>query len=402
MNFPQPRILIFSSSYAPVVGGVQTVTHNLAKELIDSGYEVRVVTSRYPISLPKTANLDGVRVDRLMLMRPQVDQLKRNRPDLFLASLYYGPESLLRLRKIFEEFQPDIVNVHFPDRQIAPILKLRRERKFRLIVSLHGHDVEQFVNGKGLQIGPRRRSLRDLQEILREADAVTAVSQDLMAKATLVETSISAKSFVIHNGIDLTRFTEKVAYSHPRAYILGVGRLIYKKGFDLLIDAYARYQCDAKPDLIIAGTGDEFDALSRQVKDLGLEKNIHFFGEASAQEVTRLMNGSIGVVVPSRVEPFGIVALEALAAGKPLVAAKVGGLAELLTELNEPQSDGEGHPKGVTRKTLLVEPTIDGLTDGLGKMLELSRNNGLSGAGLPEKFTWPQVARSYERVLVGY
>ena len=137
-------ILIVSSSYAPVVGGVQTVSHNLAKQLTSSGHDVRVVTNRYPVALPAQETIDGVRVDRLHFLSPGFDYLSRRRPDLFGASLFYGPQSHSKLKKLMRDFRPDVVNVHFPDHQIPFILKLRREFAFRLVVSLHGHDVERL------------------------------------------------------------------------------------------------------------------------------------------------------------------------------------------------------------------------------------------------------------------
>jgi D-inositol-3-phosphate glycosyltransferase len=106
--------------------------------------------------------------------------------------------------------------------------------------------------------------------------------------------------------------------------------LTYKKGFDVLIEAFAKNQSQADPDLIIAGGGEEYDALRSQVERLGLNGSIHFFGEASKRDVVKLLNGCLNVVVPSRSEPFGIVALEGLAAGKPVLATRVGGLPELL------------------------------------------------------------------------
>ncbi len=308
------RILIFSSSYLPVIGGVQAVAHNLAKQLTLNGHEVRVVTNRYPVSLAPREAIDGVAVDRLLLLRPQSDQLRRSRPDLFLASLYYYPQSYWRLRNIFKEFRPDVINVHFPDHQIPLVLKLRREFDFRLVVSLHGHDVERAVNVHATRNGTNalptsKRTRRQLRAILAQADAVTAVSGDLLNKATQFEPTISGKSQVINNGIDPTRFKDKESYQHPKPYILGLGRLVHKKGFDLLIQAFAECDFENKPDLIIAGSGEERDLLQAQVERLGLNERVHFFGEASSDEVVQLLNGSLSVVVPSRSEPFGIVAL---------------------------------------------------------------------------------------------
>jgi len=391
------RVLIFTSSYVPVVGGLQTVTHNLAKQLLRRGHDVHVVTNRYPIALPPRETTDRVMVDRVLLLPASIDYLKRKRPDLFLASLYYGPKSHWRLTNIFNEFKPDVVNVHFPDGQIDAVLSLRKRFDFRLVVSLHGDDVERFTNDP--RENGSRGNLPEFQAILRTADVVTAVSRDLLDKALQIEPAIAGKSHVIYNGIDFKRFAERACYEHPRSYLLAAGRLVYKKGFDLLIDAYARCPSNNRSDLIIAGGGEEREALERQVERLGLRGKVYFFGQASPDEVVKLMNGSLGVVVPSRQEPFGIVALEALAAGRPVLATKTGGLQEVLTDLsNDCRSNGQASGPA-NRRVTLVEPTAEGIRSGLLEMFEdgsCAQENG----GIPEKYGWPQVARRYEELLL--
>ena len=400
------RILIFSSSYLPVVGGVQTVAHSLAKQLILNGHEVRVATNRYPVSLPASETIDGVPVDRLLLLRPQTGQLRRRRPDLFLASLYFYPQSYWRLRNILREFRPNVINIHFADQQVSLVLKLRREFDFRLVVSLHGHDVERAVNGHTTGNGrdnPRapKRVLSQLRAILAQADAVTAVSGNLLHKATKVEPTISNKSYVINNGIDPTRFEDKKSYQHPRPYILGLGRFVPNKGFDLLIQAFAECDREDKPDLIIAGSGEQRDILKAQVERLGLTGKIHFFGEASPGEVVQLLNGCLVVAVPSRSETFGIVALEGLAAGKPVLATRTGGLEEFLRQFEK--ENGTHATWQSNRKVILVDATVQGMADGLKQVCAISRNGSTLADNhhLPEKYTWTHVARSYERVLLG-
>lgn len=385
------RILIVSSSYAPVVGGVQTVAHNLAKQLIGCGHEVRVVTHRYPVALPAKETIDGIRVDRLLFLSPGTDYLSRRRLDLFGASLFYGPQSHSRLRKVMQDFRPEVVNVHFPDHQIPFILKLRSEFAFRLVVSLHGHDVERLDPEQESENGHKPNGARaQLESILREADAITACSRHILDKASQIEASVAGKGHVIYNGVDLERFSNKARYAHPRPYVLAFGRLTYKKGFDLLLRAFAKAgSTDYPVDLIIAGSGEDRDQLEALAGELGIDLKTHFFGEASPDQIVELLNGSLFVVVPSRREPFGIVALEALAAGKEILASDTDGLGEFLSKVREPN-------------VTLVEPTTEGLTGGLRKLF-LSNGNGSSMASnqMPEQYSWANVARRYEHVLVG-
>ena len=404
------RILLIPNSYAPVLGGVQTVTHSLAQHLLNSGHQVQVVTNRYPRSLPKREMLDGVGVYRLLLLSPTVDSLRRKRPDLFLASLYCYPHSSWRLRNLMSNFRPEVVNVHFPDHQIRFVLALRRRFDFRLVVSLHGHDVERAHERDSVadgNAGKKPVAIERLQWILREADAVTACSQHLLDQAIRVEPSIASKGQVIYNGVDPERFTDKSLHFHPRPYAFAFGRLTRKKGFDMLLEAFAQAESAVpETDLVIAGEGEEANALGLQARRLGLADRVHFRRRATPEEVVRLMNGSAFVVVPSRSEPFGIVALEAIAAGKPVLATRTGGLAEFLTEFSEDhiKSHQSGNLLfGSAPVVTLVNPNVDELATGLRQMFEsrASYAGEISEYQIADKYSWAQVARRYESVLLG-
>lgn len=395
------RILLFPASYSPVVGGLQTVVQTLAKHLKHQGHEVRVITNRYPRSLPASEKIDGMQVDRLLLMRPQIDQLRRNRADLFLGSLYYGPDSYRRLRKVFKEFRPDVVNVHFPDHQMPFVMELRKRFEFKLVVSLHGHDVERSFkhtnrsNGGGAELNEFATALR---ATLKEADAVTAVSHHLLNRASIIEPTITNKSRVIHNGVDIATFQRAVVHPHVKPYVLGVGRLTYAKGFDLLLEAYAEAASGKDVDLIIAGDGEEQESLKNQALRLGLNEKVHFFGQATNEQVVELLNGCLCAAVPSRSEGFGIVALEAVAAGKPLVATEVGGLTEFLRPLAN--ADGNGNEANRPEITL-VKPTVDGMTLGLKRFLQ-SPSNGRAARQtwpFPTEFTAQESGANYEHVF---
>lgn len=391
------RVLLMPSSYPPVLGGVQTVAHTLAQHLAGSGHAVRVITNRYPRSLPRSEERDGVGVDRLLFLAPSHDLVSR-RPDLLLASLYYGPTTLARLCWWVRQWRPDVVNVHFPDAQVPFVLFLRRRFRFRLVVSVHGHDVER-LNPSTPQpsAGALRRGAARLVRILHEADAVTACSQYLLSRCIELVPDVAGKGDAIHNGVDISRFGEKDAYRHPRPYILACGRLVRNKGFDILLNAFA---CTAELDgldLIIAGEGDQWEQLLRLANDLGVAGRVHFTGKATPQHVVLLLNGCRFVVVPSRQESFGIVALEALAAGKPVVATRVGGMAEFLGAV-----DAECQARRKHSGILMVEPTPGGLSGG---MLECERRlqSGQPSGVPPEvlsRYSWSHVVERYGKVLM--
>jgi len=404
------RILLMSASYAPVLGGLQTVVHTLACHLCRQGHEVQVLTNRYPRSLPEIEVRDGVHIERWLFLIPSLEHFKRARLDLGLASVCYYPHTMSKLTRLFREFQPDVVNLHFPECQIPFILGMRRRFPFRLVVSLHGHEVERLFESSA---DKRHRShgVR-LRRILREADAVTACSLYLLRQAGKLEPSAMQRGLAIHNGVDIERFTDKTPYQRARPYVLALGRLTRKKGFDILLQAFARV-ADAAPDtdVVIAGEGEERNNLEAQARDLKIQHRVHFHGKASPRDVVRLLNGAKGLVIPSRSEPFGIVALEALAAGKRVLASRVGGLRELLQEFEKlvgselPECDGTGPGEGARHGPVhLVEPTTEGFAQGIGFLLSVpscARQALRCAAHVTQQYSWARLATQYEQVLAG-
>ena len=353
------RILLMPASYPPVLGGLQTAAHAIARELRTTGHEVRVVTNRYPRNLPNAEMLDGVRVERWPLFTPRWGQVRRGRFDLFAASLIYHPIAGRRLDHLIRAFRPDVVNVHFPDAQIPFVLGAREKHRFRLVASVHGHEVERFTEPYGSRTVGDDRNLR---AVLRAADAVTACSTDLLDKVCLVEPSVRGKGVAIGNGIDPSRFADTTAHAHPRPYLFAMGRLTPKKGFDLLIEALATAGPPADGfDLLLAGEGEQGGRLQSLAARFGLADRVQFLGRVGPAEVVRLLNGCRLLVVPSRAEPFGIVALEGLAAGKPVVATRVGGMGPFLAGIAE--------RLGAAGFIRLIDPAAAGIREGIVKCL---------------------------------
>jgi len=113
--------------------------------------------------------------------------------------------------------------------------------------------------------------------------------------------------------------------------VLSIGRLETFKGHDVLLNAWVgfiKHQPDA--DLWIAGTGSKTQTLQQQAVDLGVDQSVHFAGYLTTDEVHQWMAAADLFVLPSRSEPFGIVLLEAMVHGLPVVATDVGGIPEVL------------------------------------------------------------------------
>jgi len=300
------RILLIASRYLPHRGGLESVVYHLAHEFCRQGHTVQIITNRYPRTLPAREVLDGVQVVRLHFLLPGSKYLHNFRFDLWLAGLWYFFYTERVLIRIINEFQPDVINNHylnevaeFTGRSLAG-----RSPSIPWVVSLHGGDVDGEPSMGKSQMERFRR-------ISRFADRLTACSSFLAKQAVGLEPAIANKIQVIHNGVDLDLFSRAKSLDFPVPYILALGQLVQHKGFDLLIEAFALVSKKHREvNLIIAGEGEFRLELERHIKENGLEGRVTLTGRVDSAKAASLMAGSLFIAMPSRREPFGIVALE--------------------------------------------------------------------------------------------
>ena len=318
------RILLVASGYRPHIGGLQTAVEQIASRLQACGQSVLVVTNRYPRSLPSREILNGIRVFRMLFLFPRLQQLRNARLDLFLAGLWYCPVTLLRLFLLINRYKPDVVNLHYVGSPTLFVLSLYLVRHFPLVVSLHGGDVD----GEPLK---NRFNRWMFCAITERAGVVTTCSDFLVRQATEYAPDIMRKCVVIRNGVDIELFSKAPAYKQDRPYLFCVGQLETHKGFDVAISAFAQLQNDFPVlDLLIGGIGSQERALARAAGRLGLGSKVKLLGRLDHSQIASYMRGSSAVLIPSRREPLGIVALEARTANSRIVASNVGGLVEAL------------------------------------------------------------------------
>jgi glycosyltransferase involved in cell wall biosynthesis len=369
------RILLVAARYYPHHGGIETVVHHLAEEFQRLGHHVLIVTNRYPRTLSVHEVIDGVPVLRMQFLYPQMRFLKEKRLDLLAAGFWFGLFTTWRLRRAMREFKPDVVNLHYLGAPAFFLSILKAFTRFPLVVSLHGGDVdgEPHLNNQRMRL---------FQRATRQADIVTACSQDLGMQAIALSPALE-KLRVIHNGVDVELFAKARSYGHPKPYVAAVGQLVEHKGFDLLINAFADVAA-TRPDvdLLIAGEGDSRKKLTALIKERDVVGRVHLLGRVNEDKVASLMAGSVFVAVPSRREPFGIVALEGMAAGKTVLASAVGGITEFL-------------PNGINRH---IAPERKAWVDALDDLLSKHSSGQLDGESnraVARKFQWESVAERY-------
>lgn len=303
------RIWLAPSAFFPARGGVEELTLQLAREYQQRGHEVTVVVHRHPSELLHRESVEGIPVARIDF------QLPGRRPAQLAAYPVSAVQQLNALRLLGPA--PDVVHVQCPANQVAPLTAYTRLRRVPLVITTQGE-----VAMDAGRIYQRSAQLRAVLRVgARRAAALTACSRRAGDDAATVAPRF-ADCEVVPNGVDPGQWTVSELPTSP--VYAAWGRHVPQKGLDLLIDAFAAVR-QRLPDAVlrIGGDGPETPHL-REIAGPGVE----FTGSLDRAGVQQLLASSRVAVVPSRLEPFGIVALEAMAAGRSVVWSTNGGLAD--------------------------------------------------------------------------
>lgn len=361
------RIAIVASDYAPTVGGVQTAVRNIAHHSVRMGH-CATILSYQSHDAPAFEVEDDVPIHRFPWGRRPVAT--------FPFRAFW---TLAQMTRALRDFKPDVVYVHFLSINALYVLLLHYIMHFHLIASARGNDIQGIPSRSRVQ-----RWM--LTRLFRRADAILFCSSFVQSDASPFLRGVSSRTYVgvVGDGFNLDEFQNHVMYRHRAPYLLAMGRLVHKKGFDLLIHAFSKVKSEfPRLELLIAGDGDERDALERLIAELGLRDRVTLLGFADRGKTIALFLGCEFFVLSSRVEPFGIVVLEAMASHKAVLATRSGGVVDLVQD-------------GVNG--LLVEPTADALAAGMREMLanlELTRSMSAHAYTTIQHWTWENVTRQY-------
>jgi len=323
------KILMLTWEYPPrIVGGIARVVHDLSKRLIKDGHEVTVVTYREG-NLPYFEDDKGVKVYR-------VDNYMIN-PNNFIDWIMQMNFNLLAKANelIDKEGKFDVIHAH--DWLVAYAAKsLKNAYDIPIVATIHATEAGR---NSGIH-DETQRYINDTEWMLTyEANEVIVNSNYMKCELQRNFGLPFEKINVIPNGVNLTMYSgiEK-DFDFRRNYaadnekiILYAGRLVYEKGVQYLIGAMPKIlqnYHDAK--LVIAGKGGMIDELKSQVEYLGLGNKVYFTGYMDHKSLCKLYKCADIAVFPSTYEPFGIVALEGMLAGNPIVVSDIGGLNEIV------------------------------------------------------------------------
>ncbi len=331
-----------------------------------------------------------------------------------------------KLEELLHEKQIDVCHIQYFCRGLKYMEQVRFPERTSLILTYQGASIE-FIDHPEV-----------FQQLAQKADCVTSVSQQGLEELKSWIPSIRSKSCVVHNGVDLapavlspslvilnevkdlrpivipakagihgspTHFRRRTTSSSRKVlralgasvkafgddrtrdpFILSVGRLAAYKGMDLLSVAFGNLLSEGHDlHLIICGPDQTEGQLDRFINQLGLTDRIHLLGNVDHSDVQYLLHESLFFVLPSRRENFPMALLEAMAAGKAVIASHVGGIPEMIEHeenglLVEPKD-----PENLfsAMKRLVKEPL---LRERLGQKARET---------VAARFSWTSIAKQY-------
>lgn len=289
----------------------------LGKALARNGHEIHFMATDVPFRLGTF--IENVYIHEIVAATYPV--LRTPSYDFSLAAL---------IAKVVDEYNLDVVHAHYamPFAVCAYLAKQMAERDVKIVTTLHGTDITVLAQDEGLK--------QVIQLGIEKSDAVTAVSRSLIGQTKeLFETAKPIEC--VYNFVDTDVFhpgagsqiRHSLAHTGERV-ILHMSNFRAVKRMDDVIDIFARIVKKTPAKLVLVGVGPEYNHVRHRVQALGLNPFVLFLGKQ--EEVASLVAAADLLLLPSEKESFGLVALEAMACGIPVIGSTAGGIPEVVED----------------------------------------------------------------------
>ncbi|HIE14694.1 TPA: glycosyltransferase family 1 protein [Candidatus Bathyarchaeota archaeon] len=322
------KICMVTWEFPPrIVGGISRHCYGLSKALAKRGHEVYLITLDFP-GTPLEEEIEGVKVYRT--------KVELGHPDFLVWTFLFNHFMEKRIAMICKSIKFDVIHVH--DWLTAPAgIATKHFLNKPLVSTIHSTEIGR---AQGLH-SPDSYLIDGVEwwltyESKRIIVASHAMKNEIQNHFHLPPEKID----VIPNAVEIERYSKNVDRNKVRLkcgvkpyekLVLFVGRLVPQKGVEHLIRAIPEVTKEhPNVKFVIAGEGWSKGYLESSVKSLKCQDRVRFLGFIPDDELVELTISADLLVVPSSYEPFGIVALEGMAAGIPVVASNTGGLSEVI------------------------------------------------------------------------
>jgi glycogen(starch) synthase len=349
------KILMVSWEYPPVViGGLGRHVHHLSTALAAAGHDVVVLSRRPSGTDPSTHPSSDEMAEGVRVIAAAQDPHEFSfGADMMAWTLAMG-HAMIRAGLALD-FVPEVVHAH--DWLVAhPAIALAEYHDVPLVSTIHATEAGRH---SGWVSGRLSRQVHAVESwLVRESDLLITCSASMRDEITELFGPGLVETTVIRNGVDADRWPFAAREPHPGPpELVYVGRLEYEKGVHDAIAALPRIRrTHPGTTLTIAGEGTQQEWLVERARRHRVVKATRFAGHLGHKELLALLHRADAAVLPSHYEPFGLAALEAAAAGTPLVTSDVGGLGEAVIDGVTGMSCP---PRDVAALTAAVQTVLD-------------------------------------------
>ena len=334
-------------------GGAEKYYLELGRLLESAGHEVAFFSMRHPKNLPTPW-------EKYFVSRISFNEATWRDKLLAPFRICYSFEARRKFSKLLDDFRPDLIHIHNIYHQISPSI-LPPAKKRGIPIVMHLHDYKLFcpnyqlftknqvcyrcLGGKYYNCSKYRcfknsaaKSLLATFEMYLHHRILKIYEKniDLLVAPSMFMKDIALKFGWPAEKIEVVyNFTDSVvdntsSAQKPENYLLFFGRLSYEKGIHVLLEALKKLPAE---HLKIVGTGPEEGKLKQLIKDFGITKQVEMLGPKYGAELNDLINASKAVLFPSVwLENMPLALLESLSRGKVIIASKIGGMPEVITD----------------------------------------------------------------------
>ncbi len=318
-------VLVVADLFPPDINGAARFAERLSGGLVRRGNQVHIVA-------PSTDGFVGARSENHDGSPMTVHRLKSSRVPGH-ETLHYAHFLRLRTqaRSILTEVRPDAVHIQSHFILGRPFVKVAKELGIRVLATNHfmPENMLRYLPVPGfLQRAGTRWLWNDVGRVLRQADQVTTPTR--RAAMLLSEKANVSNVLAISCGIDASKFANNTRISNDPPRILFLGRLDFEKHIHNLLKAVALMPRDLGVTVEIVGNGGERDHLKALASQLGIASSVAFSGHITEEELPKAYERATVFAMPSIAELQSIATMEAMASGRPVVAADAMALPHLV------------------------------------------------------------------------
>ncbi len=317
------RILQVNYEYPPLGGG-GGIAHRDIAEALARRHDVRVLTTHFR-GLPAEETAGGVRIRRVGVWG------RTALPTATIRSMIsFAPRAVAGGFQLIRSWRPDVIHALFAVPSGLPAVLLGRLFGIPVVLTLIGADVfdPHPTAGVSTHENPALRSV--VRWVIGQATAVSAISDDTRQRAVTYHRAPSDLPIIPLGLVPPVALPDRRHQGRDAPFrLVTIGRLIPRKTIHLLLEALSRLS-DVPVPLDIIGDGPLRAALRQRAAELGLSSRVHFHGAVSDEEKWQLLRNADGFISASAHEGFGMVFLEAMYAGLPIIATTSGGQTDIL------------------------------------------------------------------------